>query len=163
MPSITEFLDELPSIDDFLEAQRAELGVESNLPSIDQYLAHEPAVRPAVSGGPSAPSEYDAEGWAIAGWQSFDWSGAAALGLHGSQSLADESWSTLDWGETAVRPAQAGQASHEGSPSADEVARALDNIARRIRSGELALDQLSGTPPEVALAAGLAALLRLRS
>jgi hypothetical protein len=42
------------------------------------------------------------------------------------------------------------------------VARALDGIAQRIRSGELVIDQLSGTPPEAALAAALAALLRMR-
>jgi 3-methyladenine DNA glycosylase/8-oxoguanine DNA glycosylase len=42
----------------------------------------------------------------------------------------------------------------------EEVATALDEIARRIRSGELSLQEFRGTPPEAAIAALFAAFLR---
>ena len=43
-----------------------------------------------------------------------------------------------------------------------EIADALDGIARRIRSGELVIDNLRGTPPEAAMAAALAILLKMQ-
>ena len=46
--------------------------------------------------------------------------------------------------------------------SANEIASALNDIADRIRSGELAIDNLHGTPPEAAMAAALAALMKMR-
>ena len=130
-PGIELFLDELPSIDDYLadEEERSE--------------------------------------WVLDDWQRYDWRGLAALGRPSAERAeADAEWESTEWTESAVEAGQqvAGQddANAHGGPSADEVATALDWIAQRIRSGELAIDQFRGTPPEAALAAALAALLKMR-
>lgn len=154
MPSIQGFLDELPSIDDFIDSS------SSSLPSIDHFLAGN-SVPESASDEPEEGhrEEFDSEGWAIAGWQSFNWSGAAALGVRPQErSAVEDSWDSHDWSAAPI-----GKRGHRDvPPTADEVVRALDGIARRIRSGELLIDQLSGTPPEVAMAAAIAALLRMR-
>lgn len=160
MPSIQDFLDELPSIDDFIDVSSSEL------PSIDDFLASE-AVEASKRSQTDAgqQSDFDAEGWAIAGWQSFNWSGAAALGVRSQErSPVPDSWDTKEWSAAplAQSPGAGRRSTSDMPPSADEVARALDGIARRIRSGELLIDQLSGTPPEAAMAAAIAALLRMR-
>lgn len=135
LPSIQEFLDELPSIEDFVD--------------------------PGAAGLPPI-AEYDADGWAVAGWQDFDWTGAATLGARShATDEANSAWDTIDWNVPSRASQSASRAGHPTS-SADEVASALDGIARRIRSGELSIDQLSGTPPEAAMAAALASLLRMR-
>ena len=154
---IQEFLDELAPIEDFLLAE---------LPSIDAYVEDEiMELSPAVEDPHPGEMEYDAEGWAIADWQSFNWAAASALGLRESAiPVRGEDWSTLDWSSAPLSgsaPPPSGRPKH-AAPSADEVARALDQIARRIRSGELVIDEVSGTPPEAAMAAALAALLRMR-
>lgn len=158
LPSIDEFLDELPSIDDFVDHTSPEL------PSISQFVADEP-----ISEGRDdardpdwfEQGEYDADGWAMTGWQDFDWTGAAALGAQAVDSHeANSAWDASDWDVPSARTSE--QVGGHATPSADEVAQALDGIARRIRSGELVLDQLSGTPPEAAMAAALATLLRMR-
>lgn len=163
MPSIQVFLDDLPSIDDFVDSSSIAL------PSIDDFLGGDSADeswRPQDE--EVQPADFDAEGWAIAGWQSFDWNGAAALGVRSEErSAAQDSWDTQEWTAPPLRNSGASGAARLGGsqyvpPSADEVARALDRIARRIRSGELLIDQVSGTPPEAAMAAAIAALLRMR-
>jgi len=160
MPSIQDFLDELPSIDDFIDVS------SSGLPSIDDFLASEvveSSERSRTDAGQQ--TDFDAEGWAIAAWQSFNWSGAAALGVKSQERpTAPDSWDTQEWSAAPLAQASGtgGGSTSDMPPSADEVARALDGIARRIRSGELLIDQLSGTPPEAAMAAAIAALLRMR-
>ncbi len=127
LPPIEQFIDDLPSIDNYLAQET-------------QYFEPEPA--------PLFFDEVaqDAEGWAITGWQSYDWSTLASLGRDaGERAEAD-----LSWG--AIPPA---------GPSADEVAAALDGIAQRIRSGELSIDQFRGMSAEAAMAAALAAMMRL--
>ena len=159
MPSIHDFLDDLPSIDDFIDAR------SSDLPPIDDFLETEPAYADEWRPGESQSADFDSDGWAIAGWQSFDWSGAAALGVRSQErSSAPDSWDTREWSASPLgRDSRVGRrGSPDMPPSADEVARALDGIARRIRSGELLIDQLSGTPPEAAMAAAIAAMLRRR-
>src|SRR5216683_7916270 len=61
LPSIDEFVDDLPMIDEFLAEPAAP--VESQ-------------AMPPQSGGLAT----DDEGWAVADWQSYDWSGIASLG-----------------------------------------------------------------------------------
>jgi hypothetical protein len=107
------------------------------LPSIEDYLADEPAQVIA------------AEGWADTGWQSFDWEGVASLAER-KVPAAPQPRRDAEW---AVRAE---------STNAREVADALDRIAMRIRAGELPVDQFRGTPPEAAIAAALASLLRLK-
>ncbi len=143
-PPIGEFLDELPSIADFLA------GPQENYPSIDDF----------------APDDRDDEGWAFTDWQSFDWSslGSIARGIESGAAEAD--WSGTEWApddagahdETEVSADDWGS----NESSAHEVAEALNDIAERIRSGELPIDKFHGEPPEVAMAAALAALLRMR-
>ena len=156
MPSIENFLDELPSIDDYVWAGDSEA---DDMRSIDDYLEDSSAGVLETSDAPPA-TEFDDDGWAIADWQSFDWNGAASLGSRTdaspSRDAMNRSSSTRDRGVgERSRPS-------EITPSADEVARALDGIAQRIRSGELKIDQLTGAPPEAAMAAALASLLRMR-
>lgn len=161
LPSIQEFLDELPSIDDFIDLSSVELP-----PITDFVIDDDAAAEPPPQHRDSEWFEqeaYDEEGWAIAGWQNFDWTRAASLGVRSqAEDEANSAWNTLDWSAPSTRATPAGERKNNSPPSADEVARALDGIARRIRSGELVIDQLSGTPPEAALAAALAALLRMR-
>jgi hypothetical protein len=155
LPSIQEFLDELPSIDDFVAAGEWQ---PDELLSIDEYL--EDYSGDVAEFDESAPAtDYDEAGWAVADWQSFDWSGAAMLGSRGSSEPTAGSRSRPG---SDVDMTDHAQRSREITPSADEVARALDGIAQRIRSGELAIEKLTGAPPEAAMAAALAALLRMR-
>lgn len=132
-PPIEQFLDELPSIDDYLAAES---------PSADAFA------QPPRSHEISAAT-IEAEGWAVSAWQSYDWGSLSALGRQSSEvAAAESSWNATEWAPSG--------------PSAAEIAAALDAIARQIRSGELAIDQFRGIPPEVAMAAALAAMLRLR-
>jgi hypothetical protein len=160
LPSIQEFLDELPSIEDFLDHSAV------LLPPIENFVAEEEQSVESENVGASSDwfeHEPEEDGWAPAGWQDFDW--ASASSLNASSEGADEAnsaWDTMDWPGPEELNAPVGEA-EVSSRSADEVANALDAIAQRIRSGELEIDQLSGTPPEAAMAAALAAMLRMRS
>ena len=158
MPPIEDFLDELPSIDDYIDVS------SSGLPSIDDFLASDAVATSEQSQTePGQQADFDSEGWAIAGWQLFNWNGAAALGVRSQERPAAlDSWDTQQWSPAPLASGTGRRGSSDVPPSADEVARALDRIARRIRSGELLIDQLSGTPPEAAMAAAIAALLRMR-
>ena len=136
LPSIDQFVDELPLIDEFL-AESAP-----------------PLERSPVSAQQSGALATDEEGWAVADWQSYDWSGIASLGAPPPEEVeAHAAWSSTNWDSSTGRS--------RGLPPY-EVAAALDEIARRIRSGELSLAQFQGTPPEAAIAALFAALLRTR-
>lgn len=162
LPSIQEFLDELPSIEDFIDHSPLEL------PPITEFVADDFSVDEPVAQHHDADwfnqEADDADGWAASGWQDFDWTRAASLGIASqAENEANSAWDTIDWSEPATaRSTPSTERNNTAPPSADEVARALDGIARRIRSGELLIDQLKGTPPEAAMAAALAALLRTR-
>jgi len=136
-PPIELFLDELPSIEDYL----------------------------------SPGAERDDAQWTMDDWQSYDWSALAALRRAGSGNAeADAAWESTSWtadqqdvqSSTAGDPEDFAEVRSPGGPDADEVAAALDAIARRIRSGELPIDQFRGMPPEAAMAAALASLLKMR-
>ena len=144
LPSIDDFLDELPSIDDFL--------AHDFLPK--DYPAEEP-----VAFEPEEQQEIE-PGWAAGSWQNYDWASLASLNRSESGDTAAEAWRDSEWPEP--QPARESRAFPSSSPTADEVADALDGIARRIRSGELVIDNLHGTPPEAAMAAALAIVLRMR-
>ncbi len=136
----------LPSIDQFVD----------DLPMIDEFLA-EPAatVEPRAVSPQSGGLATDDEGWAVADWQSYDWSGIASLGAPAPEEVeAHAAWSSTNWDSSRSRGSRA--------LPPYEVAAALDEIARRIRSGELSLAQFQGTPPEAAIAALFAALLRTK-
>jgi hypothetical protein len=147
LPPIEDFLDDLPSIDDFID--RGDYPpIEDFAPSVESEQYFEP-----VAAEPE-------EGWAAGSWQSYDWSAAAALNRSTSSAMdSSDAWSESEWPDP-IR--MTGKAVDSGNPSADEIADALDGIAHRIRSGDLVIDQLQGTRPEAAMAAALAILLRMR-
>jgi hypothetical protein len=149
LPSIDDFIDELPSIDDFLDTEPEPL---SALPMDAATPVETEAVPPAP--GPRLTEE----GWADGAWQSYNWGSLASLNRH-TPIAASQAWGDTEW------PGQNETEMNEGSrttPAADEIADALDGMARRIRSGELMVDNLSGMPPEAAMAAALAVLLKMR-
>ena len=156
LPSIREFIDELPPIEDYL-AEFADS--ESKPPSHDSFESAE-SVQLEDTPHEKLPVTA-AEGWARADWQSYDWSSIASLNRqHRGRVTADESWGESDWpGDEG--PLMSGYDTSV-TPHAAEIADALDGLARRIRSGELVLDNLQGIPPEAAMAAALAVLFRMR-
>jgi hypothetical protein len=171
LPSIDEFIDELPLIDEFLADDVAEYdSANDEIRSIDEYVVDAGAVE---SGGTNESYEsghavVEDETWPLADWQSYDWSRLAALGRRSAeQRAAEEEWRSTDWAGSgnSDRSGESEDIEYratETGPSPFDVARALDEIARRIRSGELAIDQFRGHPPEAAMASALAALLRMR-
>lgn len=139
MPSIDEFVDDLPLIDEFL--------LESS--------AH--VTTPVQTQGANTGDTTTDEGWADADWQSYDWSRLASLGAPAPEAAAAHAeWSSTNW------DAGRGRRTESEHLREDEVADALDEIARRIRSGELSLRQFRGSPPEAAIAAAFASVLRSR-
>ncbi|HYN81194.1 MAG TPA: hypothetical protein VES88_06805 [Gemmatimonadaceae bacterium] len=146
LPSIDRFVDDLPSIDEFL--------LEPDVP----LAVHPNSAKAAGSVANQHLGETDSEGWAEGDWQSYDWSGLASLGAPVPEAAeAHAAWSTTNW--DAGRHAPADTSTHLRE---DEVAAALVEIARRIRSGELSLHQFRGSPPEAAIVAAFASLLRNR-
>ena len=148
LPPIENFLDELPSIDEFLEA--------ADYPMIEEFAPTEEQIEEY-----SAPVAVEKEeGWAAGSWQSYDWSSASALNRSTSSTMdSSDAWSNSAWPD----PVSVGSPDPGlRSPDADEIASALDGIAHRIRTGELVIDQSYGTRPEAAMAAALAVLLRMR-
>ena len=151
LPPIEDFIDDLPSIQEFLMVTLTPVTPQRALDSEPVY-----APEPQVS---AATLETDAEGWANADWQSYDWSGLAALAAPPPDvAEAHHAWSSTNWDAAGRRhtPTSGGA----GRQLGDEVADALEEIARRIRSGELSLEQFRGVPPEAAVAAAFAALVR---
>lgn len=148
LPSIDEFLDDLPSIDDFLDVDAPEeIRQPADLPLTADFEADEGQTE---------------VGWAPAEWQSYDWGSLSSLNRAIPQGAgSDETWGDADWPEPYPRVARE-QSERGATPTADEIADALDGIAHRIRSGELVIDKLHGMPPEAAMAAALAVLLRMR-
>ncbi|MEO8194440.1 MAG: hypothetical protein ABI681_11375 [Gemmatimonadales bacterium] len=146
LPWIDDLADELPLIDDFLADPDAEPSPEPELPSTG-----------------TAPQDEDIDGWAVAEWQRYDWTSVASLGVPaGEHADADASWRETEWANANDPPPRSEATVSSAAPTADEVAEALDGIARRIRSGELVIDELHGAPPEAAMAAALATVLRMR-
>lgn len=155
-PPIEQFLDEYPSIDDYLAEEEPESTV--------------PAMPVATDNPDPGPSSADTDGWAVSEWQAYDWNGIASLAPRDEeQSAVRPGWGDEnEWPEPdaeAFTTQSIGEGlsvtATEGS-GAEEVARALDDMARRIRSGELTIDQFRTSSPEAAMAAALAAMLRLR-
>jgi hypothetical protein len=146
LPSIDRFVDDLPLIDEFL--------LELNTPgplSVDSGA-------PTKSAPTQGPGEIDSEGWAAADWQSYDWSGLASLGAPEPEAAeAHASWLSTNWDS-----GRGGRADSSMQLREEEVAAALVEIARRIRSGELSLHKFRDSPPEAAIAAAFASLLQKR-
>jgi hypothetical protein len=158
----------LPSITDFVEAAREE-EVSDELPPVEHFLDPLPPVsafasdsESVVIGSPApdytaaqADSRNEEGGWIEDDWQRYDWRAAAALG-EGPETEASTEWAKTDWEVSAP-------VTRERRPSAAEaVASALDQIAQRIREGELAVPSPDPLNNPAAIAASLAALLGVK-
>lgn len=138
--------EELPSIDEFLD----------RTPPIEQFAPPPPAPGRATEwswgGEESAAAQQSAA--PQSDWQSFDWGSAASLGSAPPDAAA-EAWASTDWSEPA--------GTKEARQSAAEaLAKALDHIARRIRAGELRVPGPDSVQDDAAIAATLATLLGIR-
>ena len=139
------------------------------LPSIDEYLDHSPPIEqfapdappatvesdwPSWGNQPSPPASAASEGWGRDDWQGYDWSSASKLGSAPADE-ASAAWASTDWSEPG--------GSREARQSAAEaLARALEQISRRIRSGELRVPSPETRKDDAAIAGTLAALLGIR-
>jgi hypothetical protein len=158
----------LPSITDFVDAAREE-EVSDELPPVEHFIDPLPPVSAFASDpetvviGSQAPdhtaaqadSRHEEGGWIEDDWQRYDWRAAAALG-EGPETEASTEWAKTDWEVSAP-------VTRERRPSAAEaVASALDQIAQRIREGELAVPAPDTLSNPAAIAASLAALLGVK-
>jgi hypothetical protein len=140
LPPVEHFLDPLPSVGEFMASAAG--GAASGEPDEDPFGG-----APAAGANPT--------GWAEIDWQQYDWRSAAALG-ESSDPNASTAWATTDWDAGPARP-------KEARPSAAQAfAAALDQIAKRIRDGELALPGSGGASDPAALASTLAALFGIK-
>ncbi len=125
------------------------------LPPLEHFLDPLPRV-----GDPAPPSGSLASEWANADWQQYDWRSVAALGESG-ESAASNAWATTDWDGTGPRAARAAK---DARPTAAQaIASALDQIAQRIRDGDLAVPIPGSETDPATIAATLTALLGIRT
>ncbi len=96
-------------------------------------------------------SDTGESGWGETDWQHYDWRAAAALGETANEE-ASSAWATTDWDAGAPR------ARELRKTAAHAIAKALDEIAQRIRAGE-AVAPGNGALDPTNIAATLAALL----
>jgi hypothetical protein len=147
LPPVEHFLDPLPRVGDFAPEG-------SNAFDETREASHEDI----SANGP--PSGTLASEWANADWQQYDWRSLAALG-EASESAASNAWGTTDWDATGPRAARAAK---DARPTAAQaIASALDQIAQRIRDGELAVPMPGAATDPATIAAKLAALLGIRT
>ena len=142
MPSIDAFLDELPSIDDFAAVTPAAI-TEAAGGDWPRWAGEEEANAGA------------AEEWGSTDWQRYDWSSASALGGASLDRAATQAWAATNWDNP--RDPRTSQAS-----AAEALAEALDQIATRIRTGELSVPGTDRVRDDAAIAATLAKLLGIR-
>ena len=176
LPGIERFLALEPtavppaagSIDDYLDADFEE---PDEVPPVEHFLDPLPPVSQFASenitmGGPAGTTSSDSSApdsgatsgesnWVETDWQNYNWSAVAALGETGA-SEASNAWATTDWDvggprQNASRPT-----------AAQAIASALDQIAERIRAGELVVPSAGKMSDPASLAAALAAMLGIR-
>ena len=139
-----EASDELPPVEHFLDP----------LPAVGEFA---PENQSALEGNASRPPLSTlASEWADADWQQYNWRAVAALGESGD-SAASNDWAATDW--DANRP----RAKEVRPTAADAIASALDQIAQRIRDGDLAVPMPGAETDPGTIAATLAALLGIRT
>lgn len=139
LPPVEHFLDPLPPVERFTN---------------DEFPASYRDNTSSANPGFEATSGGDDSEWVEADWQNYNWRAAAALGETGVAE-ASNAWAETDWDAAAPRrntpptPAQA-------------IATALDQIAQRIRDGELMVPSPTTMTDPATLAATVAALLGIR-
>jgi hypothetical protein len=145
--------DELPPVEHFLDPLPV---VESFAPDAEGALSDAwPGASGEVTSAGGEAVDLQESGWLETDWQDFDWRAAAALG-EGPDADASKAWATTDWDGTAS-PAR-----DPRQTAAHAIATALDQIAQRIREGELAVPGSAGISDPSKIAATLAALLGVR-
>ena len=145
--------DELPPVEHFMDPL-PEVGAFA--PDVDGALLYESAVAGDEYSPEGARSpEVGESGWAETDWQHYDWRAAAALG-EGIEAEASNEWATTEWEGDAPRR-------QDTRPTAAQaIANALDQIAQRIRDGELAIPSRGTMTDPATIAATIAALLGVR-
>ncbi len=141
LPPVEHFLDPLPAVGSFAPDAEGAL--------IDESAVAVDYTSPVTTGRP--PTE---AGWLVDDWQQYDWRAAARLG-DGVESQASSEWATTDW--EVDTPAARNKLS-----AAQAIANALDQIAQRIREGDLTVPPPGALTDPEAIAATLAALLGVR-
>lgn len=152
----SEFEDdpiELPPVEHFID----------DLPAVDHFAPDNELARPGngvaqigeVAAGSSRPPDPSEAGWLETEWQHFDWRAAAALGGTASDE-ASSAWATTDWGGKAPKVDDLRQT------AAHAIATALDEIAKRIRDGDLAVPGQGPMADPATIAATLSALLGVK-
>ena len=142
LPPIEHFTDPLPAVESFAPGNEGTM-----IEGADAMDYSSVGTPPPVPGS---------AGWVEEDWQSFDWRAAAALG-DAPDAEATNDWASTDWDAASPLP-------RERRPSAAQaIAHALDNIARRIRDGDIAPAEAGELGDPTAIAAKLAALLGVRS
>jgi hypothetical protein len=141
-PPIEHFLDPLPAIATFAPDTEGAL-IDESAASME-YTSAAATARTATETG-----RVEGE------WQQYDWRAAGALG-DGVDAEASNDWAKTDWDVGAPVPHDA------KATAAHAIASALDQIARRIREGELTVPPPGALTDPAAIAATLAALLGVR-
>jgi hypothetical protein len=144
VPPIEHFLDPLPAVVSFAPDSEASL--------VEEHTAMDYASAPVASRSTSEPE------WVEEDWQRFDWRAAAALG-EGPDAAATSEWAATNWDTGGRSPHDA---KGKPSPPAQVIAKALDQIARKIRQGELTVPQADAITDPAGIAATLASLLGVR-
>jgi hypothetical protein len=137
--------DELPPVEHFID----------ELPAVDHFAPESEGARPGNGAAGSAGPEPSDSGWLETEWQHFDWRAAAALGDAPNEE-ASSAWATTDWGGTVPKVGDLRET------AAHAIATALDDIAKRIREGDLAVPGSGPMADPATLAATLAALLGVK-
>jgi hypothetical protein len=138
----------LSPISDFLDAADE----PDELPPVEHFLDPLP---PVAQFAPDTEGQVSDSGWEETDWQHYDWRAAAALGESSGDEATTE-WAATDWEGTGHRPREPRQS------AANAIATALDEIARRIRDGDLSASGPGPMTDPATIAATLAALLGVR-
>jgi len=138
-----EATDELPPVEHFLDP----------LPPVDESAPGSPTVLEEHASG--TPASTLASEWAEMDWQQYNWEAVAALGESGNAAASND-WAATDWDANRTR------AKDVRPTAADAIASALDQIAQRIRDGDVSVPMPGAENDPATIAAQLAALLGIR-
>jgi len=152
-PAYQRGIEDLPDVGDFEEEIY-------ELPPVEHFIDSMPDVNEFASDAEPAPNGVQTpdaaeSGWLETDWQHYDWRGAAALG-ESANDEATNAWASTDWDGIVSRAREGRQT------AAHAIAKALNEIAERIKAGELAVPGSGATPDPTTIAATLAALLGVK-